>query len=602
MEQALELDGYRIDQEIGRGAMGRVLSATQLQLDRPVAVKVLPSGFAADPDVRGRFAAEARVLAGLDHPHVVPVYDFVDRNGVCALVMQRLDGGTLLDRLTTTGVSRATACASILGACAGLAHAHAHRVLHRDVKPANLMFDEVGRLKVTDFGLAAVLGGDDTLMTTAGQVLGTPAYMAPEQGMGGEAIGPQVDVYAVATMLYELLCGRLPFDEGDDPLDLLRRHAEEAPTPLGQVAPSVPEGIAQVVMAGLSTHPGDRPEGVEGFGVELARAATLSWGGDWIAMTDVQLLAGGAIAAAVTTTVLPGVGSPLPPDVEPTRVVIRAEADRDGQRSIAASIGPGDVVKVRHAVGRRRPWWLPATAAVILGAAALAVALSGEAAPESSGLVTAEVGGPEVLVAGVAPGEGIATVDLSDPIDIQIADGSTGTGTAQLEFRATGIPVGSSSVGQLKPNGGGSSTQVMASTQRIVTTGVMTAQVLVGVGGAPPAPVATIELRNDRPVWATAAGWIGALAAMLAAANGVGFGRWLRRGRRPLRGGVGLGAAGAVGGAVAAWWGWLLGGPTISWATLPAPALLGAAAGGSAALAVWWAGQNRRRRTRARRA
>lgn len=600
MDQTLELDGYRIDQEMGRGAMGRVLSATQLQLDRPVAVKMLPSGFAADPDVRARFAAEARVLASLDHPHVVPVYDFVDRNGVCALVMQRLDGGTLWDRFTTTGISRATACASVLGACAGLAHAHAHRVLHRDVKPANLMFDEAGRLKVTDFGLAAVLGGDNTLMTTDGRVLGTPAYMAPEQGMGG-AIGAQADVYAVATMLYELLCGRLPFDEADDALDLLRRHAEEAPTPIGQVAPSVPVGIARVVMAGLSTRPGDRPDGVESFGVELARAATLSWGSGWLEMTDVQLLAGGAIAAAVTATAHPGVEMPLAPDAEPARMVIRADTDRLNQRSDAPSIGPADVVEIRHVVGRRRPWWLPATAAMILGAVALVIALSGDAAPNGSNPAVGEVGAPKVLVAGVAPGEGIATVDLSDPIGVQIVDGSTTTGTVQLEFRAAGVPVGSSSVGQLEPDGGGSSTQVMASTQRIITSGVMTAQVLVGVGGAPLAPVATVDLRNDRPVWATAAGWIGALTAMLAAANGVGFGRWLRRGRRPFRGGIGLGAVGAVGGAVAAWWGWLLGGPAISRATVLPPGLLGAAAGVIAALAVWWAGQNRRRRIRARR-
>lgn len=600
MDQALALDGYRIDQEMGRGAMGRVFSATQLQLDRPVAVKVLPSGFAADPEVRDRFATEARVLAGLDHPHVVPVYDFIDRDGICALVMQRLDGGTLWDRFTTTGISRATACASILGACSGLAHAHAQRVLHRDVKPANLMFDEAGRLKVTDFGLAAVFGGDDTLMTADGRVLGTPAYMAPEQGMGG-AIGPQVDVYAIATMLYELLCGRLPFDEGCDALDLLRRHAEEEPTPIGEVAPSVPGEIARVVMAGLSTRPEDRPEGAEGFGVELARAATHSWGRGWLEVTDVELLAGGAIAAAATTTVHPVVGSPAPPDTEPARVVIQPDTDRLAPRPITRSIGPGDVIQVRNVVSRRRPWWVPATAAVTLGVAALVIAFSGEAVPDGSGLAPGDVGAPKVLLAGVAPGEGIATVDLSDPIGVQITDGSTVTGTVQLEFRAAGVPVGSSSVGQLQPTGGGSSAQVLAGTQRIVTSGVMTAQVLVAVDGAPPASVATVELRNDRPVWKTAAGWLGALAAILAAANGVGFGRWLRRGRRPLRGGVGLGVIGAAGGTIAAWWGWLLGGPAISGATLFTPASLGTTAGVTTALAVWWAGQNRRRRIRSRR-
>ncbi len=181
---AQALPSYEIGEELGRGAWGVVISARHQALGRYVAVKQLPRAFAADAAVRARFVTEARLLASLDHPHVVPVFDFVEKDGLCLLVMELLPGGTVWNRFSGQGFSPPAACATVLAASAGLQAAHEKNVLHRDVKPENLMFSSDGVLKVTDFGIAKVVGGDSTLATRAGEVLGTPAYIAPEQARG----------------------------------------------------------------------------------------------------------------------------------------------------------------------------------------------------------------------------------------------------------------------------------------------------------------------------------------------------------------------------------------------------------------------------------
>ena len=209
------LSSYDIGAEIARGGWGIVLAGKHRHLDREVAIKQLPRAFAADPGVRARFLAEARLVASLDHPHIVPVYDFVEREGLCLLVMERLSGGTVWTRFVEDGVSAETACAIAVATAVALHHAHEHGVLHRDVKPENLLFARSGVLKVTDFGIAKVLGGTDTVATRAGEVLGTPSYMAPEQATAGE-LSPATDIYSLGVMLYELLSGRLPFDQTDD--------------------------------------------------------------------------------------------------------------------------------------------------------------------------------------------------------------------------------------------------------------------------------------------------------------------------------------------------------------------------------------------------
>jgi len=351
------LPAYDIGEELGAGGMGVVVSGQHRQLDRRVAIKQLPVSDAADPEVRRRFTAEARVLASLDHPHVVPVYDFVERDDVCLLVMELLPGGTLRSSVAASdGFTAPHAVAVSLACLSGLSAAHRRGVLHRDVKPENMLFAASGVLKVADFGIAKVLGGPSTAITRLGQVIGTPAYIAPEQVRGG-GLSPATDEYAVATMLYEMLASVLPFSlEGDD-LALLFRHVYEKPIPLRDAAPDVPDPLAAVVMRALATEPSDRFATAESFGVALAEAGTEAWGPNWLAAEQVPIMDAGPIIgaaghptapvrrAAPTVAVAPAGSVPAtgdreyPPSYPPTRghEEIAARTSTLGNEGIAAS-------------------------------------------------------------------------------------------------------------------------------------------------------------------------------------------------------------------------------------------------------------------------
>jgi len=292
---ASALPGYEIGEELGRGSFGVVLGGRHRQLGRQVAIKRLSSSLGENPEIRHRFVKEARLLGGLDHPHVVPVYDFVESEGLLLLVMERLTGGTVSDRLPMTPP---VACAVMLGCCAGLHHAHGRGVLHRDVKPENLMFTAEGTIKVTDFGIAKVVGGSETVMTRTGSVQGTPAYMAPEQVQSLD-VSPATDVYAAGTVLYELLAGTLPYRRTPDVISDLFRRVNEDPLPLASAAPHVPLGLATVVDKSIARQPGERFDTAELFGEALAVAAGAAWGRGWLDGSGVPVLASGRMATAL---------------------------------------------------------------------------------------------------------------------------------------------------------------------------------------------------------------------------------------------------------------------------------------------------------------
>jgi serine/threonine protein kinase len=344
---AAALPAYDIGDQLGRGGMGEVISGQHRQLGRRVAIKQLPAAFAADPEVRRRFTAEARVLASLDHPHVVPVYDFVEYDGVCLLVMELLPGGTLRSHVAAAGGFTAPHAVAVCLACtSGLAAAHQHGVLHRDVKPENMLFAASGVLKVADFGIAKVLGGADTVLTRRGEVIGTPNYMAPEQVAGGD-VSPATDVYATATMLYELLAGVLPFpDDGQiEDLALLFKHAYDKPVPLRDAAPGLPDSVAAVVMRALATEPADRFESAESFGAALAGAGTQAWGEGWLAAEQVPIMDAGPIIGAASLGAAPAASA-----IKPARLA--AAAHPAAARSAAAATQP---VPARAAATRATP-------------------------------------------------------------------------------------------------------------------------------------------------------------------------------------------------------------------------------------------------------
>ena len=292
---------YDVQRELGRGGMGVVYLGRHRRLDRGVAIKELPPSFAAEPEVRDRFSTEARTLAGLSHPHIVPIFDYVEREGLCLIVMEQLPGGTVWDRFTTAGLTPPTACAVVMACCAALQHAHGKGVLHLDVKPDNLMFDAESAVKVTDFGIARVISGDRTMGTVDGQVLGTPAYMSPEQARG-EDLTPASDVYAAGVMLYELLSGQLPWQGAESASELLSQRLREDPIPLRDLAPHVPQPLADVVMTSLSRDVGTRYQRAEDLGVAIGEACADSWGPEWLDHAGVAIVGSERLSRAARTT------------------------------------------------------------------------------------------------------------------------------------------------------------------------------------------------------------------------------------------------------------------------------------------------------------
>jgi serine/threonine-protein kinase len=247
---------YRLHEQLGRGGMGIVWRARDERLGRDVALKVLHSWVAEDPELRERFDREASALARLEHPNVVRLYDVLEDKKQTVLVLELVHGDGLhtLAAGRTLGWDEARRyCASV---AAGLAHAHARGVVHRDLTPSNVLVERgTGRVVVTDFGLARLVRST-TSAPVSGVLAGTPEYWAPEQA-AGEATGPATDLYALGCILFQLLTGRLPF-QGEDRLATGLRRAHEAAPPLASIAPETPPEAAALVDRLLSRDPAAR--------------------------------------------------------------------------------------------------------------------------------------------------------------------------------------------------------------------------------------------------------------------------------------------------------------------------------------------------------
>jgi predicted Ser/Thr protein kinase len=234
---------YELKDRLGHGGMATVYSARDLKLDREVAIKLLADNFAGDDEVRKRFSREARLAAKLDHPNIVQVFDVGEEDGRPFIVMEQVDGGTLGDRLNgrRRSIPRSEALRLMCQLCEGLGHAHAKKLVHRDIKPQNLLLrDSDGCLKITDFGIARV-AEETTRLTQAGKVIGTERYMAPEQLSDGK-ITPAVDVYACGVVANELL----PQARSPELREIVERCLREDPDERFTDARSLGEALATV--------------------------------------------------------------------------------------------------------------------------------------------------------------------------------------------------------------------------------------------------------------------------------------------------------------------------------------------------------------------
>jgi serine/threonine protein kinase len=242
---------YRLERQLGHGSMAEVWLATDLELERPVALKLL----APDAD-RARFEREARAAAALNHANVTRIYDYGEAGGRPYMALEYLAGGTLEERLPAgRPLADEEARAIAAEVAAGLAHAHVQGLVHRDLKPANILFDDAGRPKIADFGIARI--GSGSTLTEAGTVLGTAAYISPEQA-AGEPATPASDVYSFGVVLYRMLTGRLPF-EAESPLELVDMHRRLDAPAVAILRPDAPGDLAAVADVALARDPRGRP-------------------------------------------------------------------------------------------------------------------------------------------------------------------------------------------------------------------------------------------------------------------------------------------------------------------------------------------------------
>lgn len=265
------LGQFEIKERIGAGGMATVFKARQHALDRYVAVKVLPDYHARDPIFKERFRREAQAVAKLDHPNIVQIYLFGEEDNITYIIMQYVDGGTLKDKLKQSGpLPVGEAIKVVIQAAEGLGAAHEHGIIHRDVKPANMLLRKDGHLLLSDFGIVKILEGT-TNLTRVGTGIGTPQYMSPEQGTG-QPVDASSDIYSLGIVLFHCLTGRVPFN-ADNPLSITVKHLNEPlPVPFLRHA-GVPPEVEQVIVKMTAKLPAERYQTTTELISELIRAA-----------------------------------------------------------------------------------------------------------------------------------------------------------------------------------------------------------------------------------------------------------------------------------------------------------------------------------------
>jgi len=264
------LGPYKIMEQIGSGGMATVYKAYHATMDRFVAIKVLPVEMARDPSFTARFAQEARTIAKLEHPFILPVYDSGKDQGIYYIVMRYMEAGTLGDLLNKGTPDYRTSARLIQRIAEALDYAHSQGIVHRDIKPNNILIDKNGQPYLTDFGIAKIVEG--SLNLTGSAIIGTPSYMSPEQGQG-IPVDNRSDIYSLGVMLYEMVTGRRPFD-GDTPMSVLIKHMQEPLPPPSKFAKNIPPKLEQVIIKSLEKDRNDRYATAADFARALEEAIT----------------------------------------------------------------------------------------------------------------------------------------------------------------------------------------------------------------------------------------------------------------------------------------------------------------------------------------
>jgi eukaryotic-like serine/threonine-protein kinase len=307
---------YRIIRKLGAGGMADVYLAEDQELGRRVAIKILNDRHASDDSFVERFRREAKNAAGLSHPNIVSIYDRGEAEGTYYIAMEFLDGRSLKELIVARGsapikiaIEYARQILAALGA------AHQHGIVHRDIKPHNVLVGGEGRLKVTDFGIAR---SGASQMTEVGSIIGTAQYLSPEQARGAP-VDQTSDLYSVGVVLYEMLTGQVPFT-GDTPLEIAMKHLSEVPKPPSELRPDVPHDLDSVVLRALAKEPGERYQSAEEMDADLARVAQGLPVDPETEEAATAVLAGAGLMAAAPTSVIarpPSEGRSAPPGSTP---------------------------------------------------------------------------------------------------------------------------------------------------------------------------------------------------------------------------------------------------------------------------------------------
>lgn len=295
------LGQYEVQDFIGQGAMGVVYRAYHAQLARTGAVKVM-QGIAPDVDSIARFRREAQAIAQMRHPNILNVFDFGEYEGTPYMIVEYVPGGSLASRIEQGPMDHATVIEYLAGIARGLDHAHSLGIVHRDVKPANVLLEKDGTPVIADFGLVKLLRSS-SMKSMSGVTTGTPAYMAPEQVTGSQ-IGPAADRYSLATIAYEMLTGVIPFD-GEGVLEVLYAHVHREPPPPSTRRPELGSRVDAVILRGLAKDPSQRWESCEAFVTALRQA---------LASSPAPAVARTVVVAPPAASIRPNLNSIAPAD------------------------------------------------------------------------------------------------------------------------------------------------------------------------------------------------------------------------------------------------------------------------------------------------
>jgi serine/threonine-protein kinase len=341
---------YRIIEPLGQGGMASVFKAYHASLDRYVAIKVLHMAFNEDRSFLSRFTREARVVARLEHPNIVPIYDFAEHEGRPYLVLKYIEGETLKASLERGPLDTAEILAVLDAVGSALAYAHRQGVLHRDVKPSNVLMAKDGQIYLADFGLARIAQSGESSLT-ADRLVGTPQYISPEQAMSKADLDGRTDIYSFGVLLYELLAGRVPFN-ADTPFAVIHDHIY-SPLPLPrQVNPNLPEVVERVLLKALAKERDDRFSDVSSMVVAMRAALTQGTLPDSIQGSLPPTLITGPVVNGQSTT-LPPAGIPsissaptaampgYPPSGSQPGVVTPPAGSQSGTVAYPAGFQPG---------------------------------------------------------------------------------------------------------------------------------------------------------------------------------------------------------------------------------------------------------------------